>query len=233
MPLDVVVCVNSAEEACTLTKLKQISPPEMLFAYIEAIAQDITKGDDEVLQRWRATMLACPARFTLLTCTDQIHRLCVQFREDMSQNHATLRFSAIQRMFDVRATIQRKTDSTGAPTATAICEYYDSIQQAETSERISKEFVDCAMTVLKRMWSIPKCAALLMQLEQWGTNNPLDSIYKLHKVRAQAILLQIFQSPATVKSFISSFSIGGGRAPLTGRETDWATHVFFENLIFL
>ena len=53
LPLDVVLCVGSADEAASLTKLKQIGPPEMLFAYIEAIAMDIVKGDDDLLMVWR------------------------------------------------------------------------------------------------------------------------------------------------------------------------------------
>ena len=190
LPLDVVICVASAVQASELNKLRQLSPAEMLFAYVEAIALDIDKGDDETLLAWRSTMLACPARFVVMTGEDEIHKMCVQLREDISQNHATLRFSALQRMFDVHATIQRKTASTGPPTVASICEYYQGINQAATSEKISKEFVDCATTVLKRMWSIPKCQALLMRLEEMGTENPLDSIYKLHKV-------------------------GGGRAPIS------------------
>ena len=139
-------------------------------------------------------MLAYPARFVVMTGEDDIHKMCVQLREDISQNHATLRFSALQRMFDVHATIQRKTASTGPPTVASICEYYQGINQAATSENISKEFVDCATTVLLRMWSIPKCQALLMRLAEMGTENPLDSIYKLHKV-------------------------GGGRAPISFKFT--------------
>ena len=182
LPLDVVICVADAEQAIASNKLRQLSPPEMLFAYIEAIALDIRTADDELLAKWRKTMLACPARFVVMSGDDDIHKLCVQLREDVSQSHATLRYSAIQRMFDVHAVMQRKAASTGPPTAAAICEYYQGIKQAETSEQISKEFVDCAMTVLKRMWSLPKCAAVMMRLEEMGTNNPMDSIYKLHKV---------------------------------------------------
>jgi hypothetical protein len=183
LPLDVVIVVADVAEACGLAKLRQLSPPEMLFALLEAIALAIKTDDDELLANWRNIMLACPARFTRITCADKIHRLSVQYREDLSQNHATLRFSAVQRMFDIHATVRRKTASTGTPTVAAICEYYQEIRQAETSDRISKEFVDCAMTVLKRMWSITKCAALMMRLEELGVNNPMDSIYKLHKVR--------------------------------------------------
>ena len=135
LPMDVVVCVKDADEAIALQKLKPISPPEMMFAYIEAIAMDLDKGDDELLTEWRKSMLACPARFVKLTGDDEIHKLSVQLREDVSQNHATLRFSAIQRMFDVNATIQRKTATTGPPTVAAICEYYASITHAERLKR--------------------------------------------------------------------------------------------------
>ena len=74
LPLDVVIVVADVAEACGLAKLRQLSPPEMLFALLEAIALAIKTDDDELLANWRNIMLACPARFTRITCADKIHR---------------------------------------------------------------------------------------------------------------------------------------------------------------
>ena len=187
-PCDVVVAVESPEAvmACIESRsLRQVSAPESLFAYIMAVWEDLKKNDDGLNAKWRATMLCCPVIFRVVPLDgDLFHRLTVQYREDMAQNFASLRYSAVQKMFDVKATVDRKAGTTGLMSAAKVAAYYqEGVKFAEGSEAISDEFVDCSLSVLKRLWCIPRAAELIMQLEEHGVGNPMDSIYKLHKAR--------------------------------------------------
>ena len=88
-------------------------------------------------------------------------------------------------MCDVNATVDRKAGATGLmglTSAAKVAAYYqEGVKFAEGSEAIWDEFVDCSLSVLKRLWCIPRAAELIMQLEEHGVGNPMDSIYKLHK----------------------------------------------------
>ena len=68
-----------------------------------------------------------------------------------------------------------------------VTEYYKWVKfSIAGGEPTPKEFIDCAITVLKRMISIPECTKIVLRLGGQGISNPLDSIYKLHKIIAQA-----------------------------------------------
>ncbi len=184
IPLDIVVGVDSAEAAQTALDnrcARLISAPEVLYAYLEAVALDLKKGDDDLLARWRSTMLCCPCLFRKVESNDALHRLSLQFREDLAQAYTTMRFSALQKMYDVQVVMERLKQTTGC-SAEKVAQYYKTIRYAASSDPVTFEFVDCSLTVLKRLLNIPSCCTLLLELEELGLENPLDSIYKLHKV---------------------------------------------------
>ena len=78
------------------------------------------------------------------------------------------------------------TETTGPPSAAAVAAYYRAVKFADVSDAVSAELVDCALTVMKRLWVLPRCAELILELEEHGTGNPMDSIYTLHKVARHA-----------------------------------------------
>ena len=190
LPLDIVVGVESSDAANKALQdraLKQVSAPELVFAYIEAVALDLKKGDEELMAKWRQTMLCCPCLFRKVESKDEMHQLSIQFREDLAQAYSSMRYTAVQNMFDIKSVMARKMASTGGVSAQKLAEYYtSSIRFADNSEKITAEFVDCALTVLRRLMSIPACAKMVMELEELGASNPMDSIYKLHKVVTRA-----------------------------------------------
>ena len=190
LPLDIVVGVESSDAANKALQdraLKQVSAPELVFAYIEAVALDLKKGDEELMAKWRQTMLCCPCLFRKVESKDEMHQLSIQFREDLAQAYSSMRYTAVQKMFDIKSVMARKMASTGGVSAQKLVEYYtSSIRFADNSEKITAEFVDCALTVLRRLMSIPACAKMVMELEELGASNPMDSIYKLHKVVTRA-----------------------------------------------
>ncbi len=189
LPLPLVLAADTAEHAdaeLMTHSAKMVSAPEMLFAFIEAVREDIKKADDTLLAKWRDAMLSTPVEYCCVTTTDEAHIMSVQYREDLSQAYASLRYSAIQKMYDIKDVMDRKTATTGATSAKAVAAYYQGIHYSENSERVTFEFVDCALTVLRRMVCIPRCTILLSELEEEGCANPLDSIYKLHKIVTRA-----------------------------------------------
>ena len=190
LPLDIVVGVASADAAKAAMDgqlCRQVSAPELLFAYFDAIGLAIKKADEGLLVRWAQTALCCPCCFVKLESEDEYHRLSIQFREDISQAFTTMRFTAVQKMFDVQQLKERKEETTGAVSAERLAAYYaEGVRFADNSEKMTFEFIDCSLTVLNRLMSLPRCAKLVLSLEDYGAGNPLDSIYKLHRIITRA-----------------------------------------------
>lgn len=176
------VAADMAEGKCV-----RLSPPEFLLAYFEQISLDLDKGDDELLKAWRTTMTQTSCVFEHWESEDEMHKRALQFREDLSQNFASCRMSPVQKMFDLVSLKERKEATTGPLSAQALSDYYtQGLTFAENSEKMTFDFVDTALMVYKRMMSSKKCAAIVLELEDLGTANPLDSIYKLAKICTKA-----------------------------------------------
>ena len=190
IPIDIMVVVADAADAkkCIDERsLKVVSPPEILFAFVHAVFGDLTKGDDDILIQWKGAMLACPCTFIEFPGDEEVHRLCLQLREDTAQNYASLRYNAVQKMFDVQAVATQLEASVGSATVERVADHYKMIRfTAEAGETITKEFVDCSLTVLRKLMSRPKCHKLVLKLCEEGLGNPLDSVYKLQKIVSKA-----------------------------------------------
>ena len=62
-----------------------------------------------------------------------------------------------------------------------VAESYKPVRFAEDAgDMITKEFLDCSMSVLRRLMSRPKCHKLVLNICDEGLGNPLDSVCKLH-----------------------------------------------------
>ena len=100
-----VGCTVSAQLAASeLKRFKVVvcSPLELVFAYIFAVQRDLGKGDDGLLVAWRRTMLACPIEFHMRGSPDERHTIAFQYRENMAENYASMRYTAVQKMYDVK-----------------------------------------------------------------------------------------------------------------------------------
>ena len=185
IPCTVVACTATAAAAAGEIKVRGVvasSPPEILFAFLFAVARDLKKGDDELLKEWRKAMLACPVDFCLAGTDEERHKVALQYREDLAENYARMRYNSVQKMFDVKRTIDEMAKA-GNPTVEAVSAYYATVRWSSAGgDVITKEFVDCAMTVLRRMMVHPACERVVLKLAEAGLSNPLDSIYKLHKI---------------------------------------------------
>ena len=190
IPCDVVVCaadVAAVVEGLSARNLPATSPPEMLFAYITATHRDLAKSDDELLEKWRSTMVACPVEFRVCASAEDRHKMALQYREDLSETYTRVRFNAMQKLFDVKRTAD-EIRKRGAVTVDAIATYYASVRWSSSSgEAISREFVDCALTVLRRMMVVPACEKVVIRMADAGLSNPLDNVYNLHKIVVRAV----------------------------------------------
>ena len=184
VPCAVVACTATAAAAANAIQARGVvasSPPEVLFALLFAIARDLTKGGDELLKQWRDVLLACPIDFCAATTDEERRKVAVQYREDLADNFAWMRYNAAQKMIDVKRTIDEIAKS-GNPTVEAVSACCATVRWSSAGgDVISKEFVDCAMTVLKMMIH-PVCERVVLNLAEAGVANPLDNIYKLHKI---------------------------------------------------
>ncbi|MCP4244388.1 MAG: hypothetical protein GY772_27905 [bacterium] len=187
IPLDVHIAVTSERPPGTAPAgLTVLSPPELLLAFLQAVAEDLAKDDDDLNAAWRKSMLMTPGFFRMAETPEECHIIATQFREDIVHNCATMRMTAVQRMFDVKATHDWKLSTTGKADTQTIANHYKRIKFAAGSAVVSFEFVDCSLTVLRRLMSLPRCGALVAELEEMGIDNPMDSIYKYHKLLVKA-----------------------------------------------
>ena len=181
----VVTCTATAAAAAGEINVRGLvasSPPEILFAFLFAVARDLKKGDDELLKQWREAMLACPTDFYLALTDESRHKVALQHREDIAENYARMRYNSVQKMFDVKRTFDEMSKA-GNPTIEAVSAYYATVRWSSMSEDgISTEFVKCAIAVLQKMMINPACERVVLKLAEAGSSNPLDSIYKLHKI---------------------------------------------------
>ena len=88
-------------------------------------------------------MLACPIEFHMRWSLDESHTIAFQYRENLAENYARMRYTAVQKMYDVKRTMNEiaKREPVTVEVVTA---YYASVQCSSGSGNISKEFVACS-----------------------------------------------------------------------------------------
>jgi hypothetical protein len=97
-----------------------------------------------------------------------------------------MRLSALQMIYDLAAFATKKEKTSGALSAAQLAQLYKenmNITDRAEDTPTSKNFIDTAMAVHKRLLSIPACQALLVEADdRLGTDNPLDSVEKLYAI---------------------------------------------------
>jgi hypothetical protein len=96
-----------------------------------------------------------------------------------------MRYTAVQNMHDVKRTMD-ETAKREPVTVEAVTAYYASVRCSSAGENISKVFVGCSMTVLRRVIVLPQRERLAMHFAEAGLHIPLDSIFKLSKIATRA-----------------------------------------------
>ena len=140
LPHNIVGCASLAQHAASdVSAYKKVvaSPPELVFAYIFAVQLGLSKGGDGLLAAWRRTMLACPIELHMCRSSEERHKITLQYRENLAENYAKMRYTAVQKMYDVKRSMDdiAKRDPV---TVEAVTAYYASVRCSSAGENISK-----------------------------------------------------------------------------------------------
>lgn len=190
LPLNMVIPVKTDEDPTQRRGVHLcVTPQELRIAFINAIARDISNEvEDETLAEWRAHALSCPFEYRLLDSDEDVIRAARQIREDVSQQHVTLRLSAVQQIFEVIHFKKRKEQTLGKMTAKQVATLYsENMRFADTTEQITESFIDMALTVNSRLLEIPTVCDIVLKAEsQFGVNTPFNGITKLQTIVSKA-----------------------------------------------
>ena len=189
MPLPVTVAVKTSQTLASMkSSLIRVSPPEMVHAMVIAMHADFTNGGDETtMGAWRAAVLSTDIEFRFIESEDAQHFACLQDRQDAYANYKGLRLSTIQSIFDVAAFKARKERASGKLSAADIAAaYMKHVTWAGNPEEApcTTAYVDSALTVHKRMLSVPAIRTVLLRAEEHDMPN--HSTVKLQAIVSKA-----------------------------------------------
>lgn len=187
-PPEQVSIALSAGESVTDSagKLYVLSPIEFSHAFIMAVHRDVLLNNEPVLQRWKQAMLMTSYNFKIIESEDTKHYSAKQIREDAGASYFGVKLSAIAKIFELVKFKARKERVTGKLSNEAIAKLYmDNVRfSSDGTDELptSIKFITSAISVHKRILSIPKCRELLFAADEAPQGNPLDSVCKLTMV---------------------------------------------------
>lgn len=194
-PYVVTVAVDAVDDA-SLTPdghWRRLSPAEPVFALLFSICEAVTKGDEAILKNWRRVLLTVDFEFFTIPDGEMRYWKAVNLREKAVELGQSVRLSLRQRIFDVAGFKKAKEDSSGTQLAAkkVASLYSQHVKLASGQEALSETFIDCACTIFKRIFSVPRCQKILEEADMifLGTTNPWNkSIYSLQGLldRAQS-----------------------------------------------
>eukprot|EP00971_Amphidinium_carterae_P118785 2353286-Amphidinium_carterae.1 len=153
---------------------------------LRSVRRDVEIGDESVLDAWKTVLYSCTIVFKAIECEEDWRLAHLQLKESPGVEFDIVRHSALSRLLDVVAFARRHHMNTSDAEALAK-QYAGNLTLAESSERITKNLVTCALEVHDRLLTRSElCMQLLLRLDQMGSKNPLDSITKLHILSTSA-----------------------------------------------
>ena len=132
----------------------------------KAVAEDINTGTDNAkIQEWRDHLLTTPANFTLVDTEAGMEWRAAQLRENMSQEHASLSRTPVQRIFEL-AHKRAQLGGDKRCTPERMCELYkQNLQLSSMSEPMTRSFCDMAFTIWDRALSKGEVREAVMEQE--------------------------------------------------------------------
>lgn len=182
-PLHIAVTSKDAPDK-QLGAWKRVSPDEVAHALVLAVARDIERSEDtEVLQKWRWVFLTHSIEFHRADTHQERYFMSLQMREDILALEKACARTVLQRVFEVAKFNEWVSKTHGEIGAAALADLYEkNIRMASNSEtRVTKGFVDSALTVHKRLLSSQIARDVMLKLDNLP-NNPLESISKLQAI---------------------------------------------------
>jgi hypothetical protein len=178
LPLPFYISMKTGDEPGDASRghLKTVSPVELRMAVLKAVARDVKAGDMGELRNWRLALLSCRFVYLPIDSDEESWKKARQLREDVSQNHAALRLSALQSIYELVHFKRRHERIHGKCSSKFIADAYRTgITFAETSETVTDSFVDQAMTIDARMLSNDVVSKILLYCDdKFGLQTPFN-----------------------------------------------------------
>lgn len=172
-----------------LGALKRVSPPEPAHALLFAIAAAITgQQPDGVLQRWKSLLLTTEFEFIVVEDGgDNRYWKYQELRQRAIEIGDNAKITTRQWIYDIMGFKMDKQKACGREMGAHNIHqaYKESVKfWARTTEEISVGFVDSAITVYTRIFSIPAASAAIQWCDEnlSSTQNPFTSIWTLQAI---------------------------------------------------
>ena len=168
----------------------RVIPEEMTGAFIMAVARDIEKGASaEILSKWRAAMLSTPCKLMVLSTPIDRYWQALRLREDLIHTNNACHRSCYQRLHEVLRlmdAMRTRLPESQVTTNRVHDEYKNHANNMDTSSEgaITHGFVKVAITVAKRMLSVPDIASIMRESDSghppvfnpWGNHTRLQAM---------------------------------------------------------
>ena len=192
-PDGVVIAVFQDESTWTpfdhIGGLVPVSPPEMLHGMLLACQRDIVAKKKEALRKWLSVLLSTPMKFRRFSNRHEAYIEALQIRENTSSTAEAVVLSAYQRVWMIAAYVDQQLVANGGrkPSNREIIDSYKSLKMASESMQVSNYFVESAIKIHARAFSVPEVVERLQGWDkQFGSQNPLNKIGSLDALVTKA-----------------------------------------------
>ena len=195
MPFITTVALDGADMKVLQHKgaLARLSPPEPQHALVLTLeyAINVAKVPDDVLMAWRKVLLTATFHFEVVQPGDDRFWRSQNLRQEAIEHGEVVKLSVRQWIYDVVGFKADKEVEMGKALGSGrVAQFYEEhMKYATGTEKVSTAFVDSAMTIDKRILSLPAAREALewCDMNFMDKKNPFYSIYVLQAVvdRAQ------------------------------------------------
>ncbi|CAK0901360.1 unnamed protein product [Prorocentrum cordatum] len=193
LPIHAFLSASISEETLKATlaagELKLTTPPESIHAWVIGLGNAIAmnRPEKDELKQWLEYALSAEFTFAKLESMGDAHFSAVRSRENLSVHKRLMGRTALGRILEVSSFKSRKEKLLGPMSSKAIeIEYKQHCNIKDPEEQVTANFVDNALTIVKRMLSISGVMTILSEAEDTCEATAFDSVSKLHAVVSKA-----------------------------------------------
>ncbi len=167
--------------------LTSITPLELLHAMIFAVHRDIINlVEEEVLLQWRAALLSVPVHVKVFTESEQYFE-SISIREEIAGDYDAAYFTAYQRIYMIEKFRETEDAIKGPQTSEQLASSLGKVRFHTRSESANAAFVDSALTLYRRVLSIPTVSAVVKKAdEDYAHSGPFSKVSALQAVMKKA-----------------------------------------------
>ena len=182
-PFDLTLAVDDDTFGSTgkLKGLQRLSPEEPVHALVQSIGNAIKAGaTDDIMRRWLNVCLCVTIVFEVVPQGEERFWRAQNLREQAIENGEVVHRSTRQRIYDVAGfKIEQERIHNREFSAAYVADLYNKrVKRAKSTECLSNSFVDTAITVYKRIFSLEAAKKVLKWVDEnfFGYKNPFDSV---------------------------------------------------------